>query len=51
MSHEYGLTDDTGPVNAWARRLIAKGKKVHARARRAHLEDLKLKQWLNAVAH
>lgn len=43
---EYGLTDDTGrALNPWARRIIAKGKKVHARARRDHLQGEKIKKY------
>jgi hypothetical protein len=51
---EYHLTDDTGrPLNAWARRWVAKGKNVHARARRDHLDYQKKwaayeKQWAAA---
>jgi hypothetical protein len=31
-----GLVDETGcPVNAWAQRLVARGRKAHSRARRA----------------
>lgn len=43
---EYGLTDESGrPVNARARSIVRKGKKVHSRARRDHLEYEKL--WRN----
>lgn len=36
---EYGLVDETGrPLTAHAKRLIAKGRKVHGQARRDHLE-------------
>lgn len=43
---EYGLTDDTRrALNPWARRIIAKGKKVHARARRDHLQGEKIKKY------
>ena len=36
---EHGLTDDTGrPVNAWARRVVRRGKVAHRRARRAQLQ-------------
>jgi hypothetical protein len=36
---EYGLTDETGrPVNAWARGILASGKKIHRRARREELK-------------
>jgi hypothetical protein len=39
---EYGLTDDTGrPTSARARRLLAKGRNLHRRARRDHLADQK----------
>jgi hypothetical protein len=42
MGHEYGLTDEASrPVNAWARRLIERGRKAHRSARRAHLADQK----------
>lgn len=40
---EFALTDETGrPLTAFARRIIAKGHKVHARARRDYLEDQRL---------
>jgi hypothetical protein len=43
MGTEYGLTDETGrPINAWARRIIAKAKPVHRKAHRNHLEHQKL---------
>jgi hypothetical protein len=36
---ENGLVDETGrPLTAHAKRLIAKGRKVHGQARRAHVE-------------
>jgi hypothetical protein len=39
---ENGLVDDTGrPLTAWARRLVAKGRQAHRRARRDHLESEK----------
>lgn len=40
---EFALTDETGrPLTAFSRRMIAKGRKVHARARRDYLEDQRL---------
>lgn len=39
---EYGLLDVGGrPRNKWARRIIAEGKKVHTRARREYLRDVR----------
>jgi hypothetical protein len=36
---KYGLTDETGrPLTARARRILAKGHKVHARVRREELK-------------
>jgi hypothetical protein len=44
VGFEHKLIDETGrPLNAWARRLLAKGEKVHARARRDHLECNKIR--------
>ena len=47
---QYGLVDDTGrPVSAWARRVVAKGKKVHRSARRWHLEEERLRRKFEAM--
>lgn len=43
VGYEYGLTDAAGrPKNAWARRIVARGKKVHAKAHRDHLQYEKM---------
>ncbi len=47
---ENGLVDDTGrPLTAWARRLVTKGRRVHRRARRDHLESEK--HWRQILGH
>jgi hypothetical protein len=43
LGHEYGLLDVGGnPKNKWATRIIERGRKVHAKARREYLFDEKL---------
>ena len=40
---EFALTDETGrPLTAFARRIIAKGRKIHRGARRDYLEERKI---------
>jgi hypothetical protein len=41
---QYGLTDEAGrPVDGWAKRLLERGRRAHAAARRYHLQWKK--QW------
>jgi len=43
VGSQFALTDETGrPLTAFSRRIIAKGHKVHARARRDYLEDRRI---------
>ena len=45
FGREYGLTDECGrPLTAWDRRLLAKARKVHSRAKRDQRENEKAKR-------
>ncbi len=42
---ENGLVDEDGrPVNQWVRRLVARGRKAHSRARRMWNRDRRFEQ-------